>query len=69
MRSKEVMYKDEKSIMIYIGKDEENDKIIQNKIKEYKSKYENVAIFIGGDIPMEIVLTKIIQDEYDTLST
>lgn len=62
MRVKNVKYKEEKSIMIYISKQENNDKDIQEKIKGYKAKYKNVVVFVSGNNSMEEALEKIIKN-------
>jgi hypothetical protein len=62
MRIKNVKYKDEESIMIYINQEENNNNEIQDKIKSYKAQYKNVAVFLSGNNRIEDMLEKVIKN-------
>lgn len=62
MRIKKTKYKEEESIMIYITKEENGNKDVQDKIKNYKAQYKNTAVFVSGDNNIENALEKIIKN-------
>lgn len=63
MRLKEVMFKDEASLIIYVTKEEKNNAAIIHKINELKKTYKNLSIFISGDKEMKGVLECLINDK------
>ena len=62
MRVREVDYKDVKSIMIYITKEEKTDKGVQMRIVSLRKKYKNVALFVSGGHDLKDVLTRMVRD-------
>jgi hypothetical protein len=64
MRVRETKYNNESALIIYVSEEEHNTEEVKNKIESYKSKYKNIAVFIGGKGSLEEAIKKIIQD-YD----
>ncbi|URZ01020.1 hypothetical protein [Clostridium felsineum] len=63
MKVKQVAYKGEKALIIYVTKDESKDNIIKTKIIKYKEMYSSIAVFISGGKNMEDVIEAIVQEK------
>ena len=61
MRIKEVVIKNDKSLIVYLTEMESKDVDIINRINEFKRLYKNISIFVSGNTPIEKVL-KVILD-------
>ena len=63
MKIKYLKFNNKNAAIIYITKEEESNKDIQNEIEKCKSKYKDVAVFVSGKDKMEKALTEIIQQK------
>ncbi len=62
MKIKKVKYNNMESLIIYVTSDEKDNEDINNKITNYRKKYNDVSIFVSGINSIENLLTKIIQE-------
>ncbi|PJI09787.1 MULTISPECIES: hypothetical protein [Clostridium] len=61
MHLREVIYKNQKSLIIYLTETEIKDINIKEKIIEYKKEYLNVTVFLSGSRSIENVLKAMVQ--------
>ena len=69
MRVKKFAYEGKKAIQIYITNLESTDTTTLNKIEEIKAKYQNVVIFISGDVKTVPQLKNMIIHQKEILKT
>lgn len=60
MRFREVSYKDQISLIVYLTEEERNSADIAEKVNRLKGLYKNIAIFISGDVSAENILKTIL---------
>lgn len=60
MRVREVEFENEKSLIVYLTKEERKNENVISLIDEYKRLYRDVSVFVSGNVCIESILEKIL---------
>lgn len=61
MKTREVCYNDEKSLIVYLTEQEKDDCSVLEQIRRYRTVYRNVVTFVSGDGKIENALDEMIK--------
>jgi hypothetical protein len=60
MRVKEIKYRNETSLMIYLTEDERNNPEVIEQINAYKKQYKSVSLFVSGKNDIKSVIKQMV---------